>query len=93
MEVNVKVTGFPVLHEALRKKKEVQVETSGNKVADLIETLTQKYGRSIKLPLLDEKGQIPWDIRILKNGNEYPSDDRLNASLEDGDILYFMVPS
>ena len=62
----------------------------GNILSDLVEALNRKYGRSIKLALLDDKGQIALDIRILKNGNEYLSGGRLKASLQDGDIFYFI---
>jgi ACR3 family arsenite transporter len=42
---------------------------------------------AIYVALLDDKGKIALDIRILKNGNEYLSGDRLKASLQDGDTF------
>jgi molybdopterin converting factor small subunit len=91
MKVNVNVTSFLLLYDVLKKKKEIQVELPGNTVGDLIQILIQKYGRSVKEALLDEEGQIPWDVRIIKNMNEFLNDDRLNTILKDGDTLYFMV--
>jgi hypothetical protein len=89
----LKVAGFPLLYDALGKKKDVQLDLSGNTVIDLIETLTRRYGRSIKLALLDGEGQISLDIRILKNGTEDLGERRMVASLENGDTLYFMGPT
>lgn len=89
----LKVAGFPLLYDAPGKKKDVQLDLSGNTVIDLIETLTRRYGRSIKLALLDGEGQISLDIRILKNGTEDLGERRMVASLENGDTLYFMGPT
>jgi hypothetical protein len=42
---------------------------------------------------MGEEGQIGLDIRILKNGKEYLSEGRMEASLEEGDTVYFMGPT
>ena len=47
MKVNLRVIGFPLLYDALGKKKEVKIDLSGNTVAVLVEALTRRCGRSV----------------------------------------------
>jgi len=91
MKVNVNAYSMAVLSDVFKKKKQIQVEMSGSTLQDLVQILKQKYGKPLQKALLDEEGQVSWDVRIIKNMEEFLGDDRMNSTLKEGDTLYFMV--
>ena len=44
MKVNLKFNGGPILYKTLNKKKEIEIEFTGNTLRELIARLTGKYG-------------------------------------------------
>jgi hypothetical protein len=55
--------------------------------------MVRKFGFEIKKFLLDKNGDIDIEIRVLLNGATYLSENRMQTSLNDGDILVFKAPS
>lgn len=87
MKIHVNLEGIPILFKTL-KKKELDVDLSGTTLRDLTDNLVSRYGTPIKKALLDGQGDVDIEIRVMQN-NEYLMEDRMNATLQDGDILAF----
>ena len=51
----------------------------------LIELLIQKYGKSFKEVLFDDKGNIRDYLKVMVNGEDIRELDGLNTVLKDGD--------
>lgn len=87
MRIHVNLGGIPILFKSL-KKKEFEIEFSGSSLRDLIDDLVRRYGTPIKKALLDGNGDVDLEIRVLHN-NIYLMEDRMNTTLQEGDILSF----
>lgn len=87
MKIHVNLGGIPVLFRTL-KKKEFDVEFCGATVRDLIDDLVRRYGTPITKALLDCSGDVDMEIRVVRN-NVYLMEDRMDAILQEGDILAF----
>lgn len=87
MKIHVNLEGIPILFKTL-KKKEMDIDLSGNTLRDLTDNLVSRYGTSIKKALLDGNGDVDIEIRVMQNNN-YLMEDRMNTVLEEGDILAF----
>ena len=93
MKVNVEETGLATLYAALKKNKRVEVEFLGNTLGELIDAMVKQYGGSVKKALLDDKGDLDTEIRILLNGSTYLDGSRKEISLNEGDTLSFRALS
>lgn len=87
MKIHVNLGGIPILVKTL-KKKEFEIDFSGSTLRDLTDNLVSRYGTPIKKALLDGNGDVDVEIRVVQN-SKYLMEDRMNAPLEDGDILAF----
>jgi hypothetical protein len=87
MKIHVNLEGIPILFKTL-KKKEFDIEFSGGTLRDLVDHLVSKYGTPIKKALLDGNGDVDIEIRVMRN-NMYLMEERMTASLQEGDILAF----
>jgi hypothetical protein len=92
MKVNIEIAGLP-LYKTFGKSKKIEFEFPGKTLKELIDALSRKFGFDIKKFLLDKNGDIDLDIRVLLNGTTYLSENRMQASLNDGDTLIFKAPS
>jgi len=92
MKVNIEIAGLP-LYKAFGKSKRVEFEFPGKTLKELIDALVRKFGFEVKKFLLDKNGDIDIDIRVLLNGATYLSENRMQASLNDGDTVIFKAPS
>jgi hypothetical protein len=92
MKVNIEIAGLP-LYKTFGKNKKIEFEFPGKTLKELIDALARKFGFEIKKFLLDKNGDIDMDIRVLLNGATYLSENRMQASLDDGDTLIFKAPS
>lgn len=93
MNVHLRFNGMPILYKTLKKKKEFAMEFSGKTLGDLITELVKKFGTAMKNALLDDKGDIDMEIRVVLNGKEYLIEDRMEKLLNNGDTLTFMGAS
>jgi hypothetical protein len=92
MRVNIEIAGLP-LYKTFGKSKKIEFEFPGKTLKELIDALVRKFGFEVKKFLLDKNGDIDLDIRVLLNGATYLSENRMQASLNDGDTLIFKAPS
>jgi hypothetical protein len=92
MKVNIEIAGLP-LYKTFGKNKKIEFEFPGKTLKELIDALVRKFGFEVKKFLLDKNGDIDMDIRVLLNGTTYLSENRMQASLNDGDKLIFKAPS
>jgi hypothetical protein len=92
MKVNVEIAGLP-LYKTFGKNKKIEFEFTGQTLKELINALVRKFGFEVKKFLLDGNGDIDMDIRVLLNGATYLAENRMQASLNDGDTLLFKAPS
>lgn len=93
MKVNLKFNGMPILYKTLNRKKEVEIEFTGNTLRELIVRLTGKYGLPMQKALLDKNGDVDVEIRVVLNGASYLTEGRMETVLNDGDTLAFMGAS
>lgn len=87
MKIHVNLEGIPILFKTL-KKKELDIDLSGTTLRDLTDDLVSRYGTPIQKALLDGNGDVDIEIRVMQN-NKYLMEDRMNAALQEGDILAF----
>jgi hypothetical protein len=92
MRVNIEIAGIP-LYKTFGKSKKIEFEFPGKTLKELMDAMVRKFGFEIKKFLLDKNGDIDMDIRVLLNGATYLSENRMQASLNDGDTLVFKAPS
>lgn len=92
MKINLRIEGLPLLYKALHKKKELEFSFPGKTLRELINSLAGKYGPSVKKALLDKKGEVDMELRVVVNQMEYlPYGDRMDRALTDGDTLHLMT--
>jgi len=92
MKVNIEIAGLP-LYKTFGKNKKIELEFPGKTLKELIDAMVRKFGFDVKKFLLDKKGDIDMDLRVLLNGATYLSENRMQTSLNDGDTLLFKAPS
>jgi hypothetical protein len=92
MRVNIEIAGLP-LYKTFGKTKKIEFEFPGKTLKELIDAMVRKFGFEVKKFLLDKNGDIDMDIRVLLNEATYLSENRMQASLNDGDTLLFKAPS
>jgi MoaD family protein len=89
MRVKLKIF-LPLLPEVIGRK-ELEVEFAGETINDLVEHLVAQYGRKAKKALYDSTDKLDPVIQVLLNGKEWVTHDRLDAALQDGDEVMFMI--
>lgn len=91
MKVKLDFNNMPLLYRSLDKKREIEFEFMGCTLRDLTERLVKRFGTTMKDALLDSRGEIDMEIRVLLNDTEYLTDRRMEAKLDDGDMLAFIM--
>lgn len=92
MKVHLKIEGIPLLYKSLKKKKALDFNFSGTTLRDLIDSLVQKYGPGVTKALLDKKGEIDMELRVVINQSDHLSyGHRMEAVIHDGDTLHLMT--
>lgn len=90
MKVELRLMALPALIRAIGGKR-MEVDFPGDTVADLLEHLVERYGRSAKEALLDEEGNLDNIIQILINEERWVVHDDLDVPLKDGDSVILML--
>ena len=88
MKVNLKFNGMPILYKTLNKKKELEIDFPGKTIRELIAKLIRQFGVPMQKALLDSKGDVDVEIRVVLN-DTYLTEGRMEAILNDGDTLAF----
>jgi hypothetical protein len=88
MKVRLDFNGVPMLYKVLEKRKEFEFEFPGHTLGELVETLVRQFGPPMTKALLDLKGDVDMEIRVLLN-ETYITEDRNKTVLWDGDMVAF----
>ncbi len=86
MKIKLKIYGFPRLNQIIGGKK-VDIEFEGTTARDLICELIKIYGSEVHRIILDKNMHLNSNMRWLKNGNQWITDEDLDTELMDGDII------
>lgn len=90
MKVQLRLMALPALAKAIGGKR-VEVDFPGDTVADLLDHLSERYGRAAKEALLDEEGDLDAIIQILINEEQWVVHDDLDVPLKEGDTVILML--
>jgi hypothetical protein len=92
MKVHLRIEGIAPLYKIFQKKKALDFDFPGNTLGDLTNALIRKYGPDVKKAILDQKGEIDMELRVVVNQSVYLSyGERMDAPLHDGDTLHLMT--
>jgi hypothetical protein len=92
MKVHLKIEGIAPLYKIFNNKKALDFDFSGNTLGDFANALIRKYGSGVKTAILDQKGEIDMELRVVVNQRDHLSyGERMATPLHDGDILHLMT--
>lgn len=92
MKIHLKIEGLPHLYKAMHKRKDLDFEFPGETLRDLVNALCKKYGPGVNKAILDQKGEIDMELRVVVNFSKYLSyGERMDVSLNEGDLLHLMT--
>jgi MoaD family protein len=80
----------PDLREAIGRK-DIEVEFDGSTVNELIAHLIKMYGHKVRQALYDEHNKLDPMFQVLRNGQEWVTNDKLDQPLQDGDGIILMM--
>ncbi len=90
MKITVASLGLPTLSAVIGKK--AVVEMPAGSVADLVKSLTARFGPKARQVLLDEEGGLDLTIQVMVNEEGFLAREELaSRRLEDGDRVTFML--
>jgi len=92
MRIHLDFKGVPILYKTLNKKKEIDVDWTPVRgtVNELVDFLVRRFGDTVKKAILDQKGEIDMEIRLVLNQQTYLVENRMETVLKDGDALAFL---
>jgi len=92
MKVHLRIEGLPALYQIFSKKKALDVDFPGMTLRDFTDALIRKFGPGVKKAILDQKGEIDMELRVVVNKSEFLSYGcRMETHLHDGDTLHLMT--
>jgi hypothetical protein len=92
MKVHLRIEGLAPLYKIFHNKKALDFDFPGNTLADFTNALIRAYGPGVKKAILDQKGEIDMELRVVVNQSEHLSyGERMSAPLHDGDTLHLMT--
>ena len=92
MKVHLRIEGLAVLYKIFNKQKALDIDFPGNTLRDFTHALIRKYGPGVKTAILDRKGEIDMELRVVVNQSDYLAyGERMDTTLHDGDILHLMT--
>ena len=92
MKIHLKIEGLAPLYKILNRKKELDFEFNGNTLRDFTNGLIRKYGPGVQKALLDQKGEIDMELRVVVNLTHFLSyGQRMDTPLNEGDTLHLMT--
>jgi molybdopterin converting factor small subunit len=90
VKVELRLMALPALARAIGGKK-VELEFTGETVADLLSHLVERHGKAAREALLDEEGDLDSIIQILINEKQWITHDDLDVPLKEGDSVILML--
>ncbi len=89
--VKVTVRYFASIREAIGKPEET-VDVKGDKVADVVDWLAKKHGDVLVPSVMNTKGELQREYRMLHNGAISLEKGRAKAKIAAGDEFVLMPP-
>ena len=90
MKIQVESLGLPTLSKLLAKRS--QLEMADGTLADLVERIVNRHGRTAVKFLLDQEGQLDMAIQVMVNDEGFlPRSEYSQRILKDGDSVKFML--
>jgi hypothetical protein len=92
MKVHLRIEGIAPLYKIFQKKKALDFDFPGNTLRDFTDELIRRYGPDVEKAILDQKGEIDMELRVVVNQSVFLSyGERMGAPLHDGDTLHLMT--
>jgi hypothetical protein len=92
MKVHLRIEGIAPLYKIFQKKKALDFDFPGNTLQDFTNELIRKYGPGVENAILDQKGEIDMELRVVVNQSVFLSyGERMATPLHDGDTLHLMT--
>ena len=92
MKIHLKIEGLPQLYKIMNRKKDLDIEFSGNTLSDFVGGLRKRYGPGVNKALLDQTGEIDMGLRVVVNFSQFLSyGERMDTLLNEGDTLHLMT--
>jgi hypothetical protein len=92
MKIRLKIEGIPQLYKIMNKRKDLDFEFPGSTLRDFINGLVKRFGPAVKKALMDQKGEIDMELRVVVNFSKYLSyGERMDTPLQEGDTLHLMT--
>jgi hypothetical protein len=91
VKINLDFNGIPTLYRVLDRKREMEFQFPGQTVRELAASLVRKFGAPMKDALLDNSGDIDMEIRVVLNDRDYLTEGRMDAALNEGDTVAFVM--
>ncbi|MBN2126703.1 MAG: hypothetical protein JW821_20555 [Deltaproteobacteria bacterium] len=92
MKINLKIEGLPQLYKLMNKKKDLEFEFPGSTLQDFVNGLVRKFGPGVRKAILDQKGEIDMELRVVRNFQDFLSyGERMDVALNEGDTLHLMT--
>ena len=92
MKVHLRIEGIAPLYKIFNNKKDLDFDFPGDTLADFTNALIRKYGPGVKKAILDQRGEIDMELRVVVNQSVHLSyGERMGAPLQDGDTLHLMT--
>jgi hypothetical protein len=92
MKIHLRIEGIAPLYKIFHNKKALDFDFPGNTLGDFTNALIRKYGPDVKKAILDQKGEIDMELRVVVNQSDHLSyGERMAAPLHDGDTLHLMT--
>ena len=90
MRVRVTFAGLNDLTRAIGAK-EVNAEFEGGTFGDLLGHLERAYGAPLRKEVLTPAGTVNETVQVIRNGAEWIGRDALDAPLQEGDGVTFLL--
>ena len=90
MKINVEFLGFPMVSDAVGKKR-FELNIYGETVKDVIDELIKRYGKKVRDAFYDAQGNFDLMIQIAFDGKSFIPPDKHTTPLNEGDSLIFML--
>jgi len=92
VRLRVKFIGFPEI-QGLLGRKEIQVESPGPTLGDLLRVLAARYGSPVRKALINNEGSVDSTVQVIRNEREWIDRDALDLPLleEDDRVTFLMM--
>jgi hypothetical protein len=92
MRVHLRIEGLAPLYKIFNNRKALDFDFPGSTLGDFTSALIRTYGPGVRKAILDQKGEIDMELRVVVNQRDHLSyGERMAVPLHDGDTLHLMT--